>query len=140
MPAIDNFSRQQTLTGDPATNAVLITPNDSTDLVAVTRAVYVGTGGNMKVTMQDSGTVLFTGIPTGTTLPIRVSRIWSTTTTASTIIALSQIMKIGLNVALANSINWFASIQDAIELAIDSLEFTLNSLTRGNLDNDILGQ
>jgi len=89
MPATDNFSRQQTLTGDPATNAVLITPNDSTDLVAVTRAVYVGTGGNMKVTMQDSGTVLFTGIPTGTTLPIRVSRIWSTTTTASTIIALS---------------------------------------------------
>jgi hypothetical protein len=89
MPATDNFSRQQTLTGDPATNAVLITPNDSTDLVAVTRAVYVGTTGNMKVTMQDSGTVLFTGIPAGTTLPIRVSRIWSTTTTASTIIALS---------------------------------------------------
>ena len=89
MPATDNFSRQQTLTSDPATNAVLISPNDSTDLVAVTRAVYVGTTGNMKVTMQDSGTVLFTGIPAGTTLPIRVSRIWSTTTTASTIIALS---------------------------------------------------
>lgn len=89
MPATDNFSRQQTLTGDPATNAVLITPSDSTDLVAVTRAVYIGTTGNMKVTMQDSGTVLFTGIPAGTTLPIRVSRIWSTTTTASTIIALS---------------------------------------------------
>lgn len=89
MPATDNFARQQTLTSDPATNAVLITPSDSTDLVAVTRAVYVGTTGNMKVTMQDSGTVLFTGIPAGTTLPIRVSRIWSTTTTASTIIALS---------------------------------------------------
>ena len=89
MPATDNFSRQQTLTSDPATNAVLITPNDSTDLVTVTRAVYVGTAGNMKVTMQDSGTVLFTGVPAGTTLPIRVSRIWSTTTTASTIIALS---------------------------------------------------
>jgi len=89
MPATDNFSRQQTLTGDPATNAVAITPNDNTDLVAVTRAVYIGTTGNMKVTMQDSGTVVFTGIPAGTTLPIRVSRIWSTTTTASTIIALS---------------------------------------------------
>ena len=89
MPATDNFSRQQTLTGDPATNGVLITPSDSTDLVTVSRAVYVGTTGNMKVTMQDSGTVLFTGIPAGTTLPIRVSRIWSTTTTASTIIALS---------------------------------------------------
>ena len=89
MPATDNFSRQQTLTGDPATNAVLITPDDATDLVSVSRAVYVGTTGNMKVTMQDSGTVLFTGIPAGTVLPIRVTRIWSTTTTASTIIALS---------------------------------------------------
>ena len=47
-------------------------------------------------------------------------------------------MKIGLNVALANSINWFSAIQDAIEIAIDALEFTLNSATRGNLDNDIL--
>ena len=88
MPATDNFSRQQTLTGDPATNAVLITPSDSVDLTNVSRAVYVGTTGNMKVTMQDSGTVLFTGIPAGTTLPIRVTRIWSTTTTASTILAL----------------------------------------------------
>jgi hypothetical protein len=89
MPATDNFSRQQTQTADPATNAVLITPSDSTDLATVTRAVYVGGTGNMKVTMQDSGTVLFSGIPAGTTLPIRVSRIWATTTSATLIIALS---------------------------------------------------
>ena len=88
MPATDNFSRFQTQASDPATNAVLVSPNDSTDLTYVSRAVYVGTGGNMKVTMADSGTVLFTGVPSGTTLPIRVSRIWSTTTTASTIINL----------------------------------------------------
>ena len=88
MPATDIFSRKQALTADPASNAVLVTPSDSTDLTYVSRAVYVGTTGNMKVTMQDSGTVLFTGIPAGTTLPIRVTRIWSTTTTASTILAL----------------------------------------------------
>ena len=88
MPATDIFSRKRALTADPASNAVLVTPSDSTDLTYVSRAVYVGTTGNMKVTMQDSGTVLFTGIPAGTTLPIRVTRIWSTTTTASTILAL----------------------------------------------------
>ena len=88
MPATDDFSRQQTLTSDPATNAVLITPDDATDLVNVSRAVYVGTTGDMKVTMQDSGTVLFTAVPAGAVLPIRVTRVWSTTTTASTIIAL----------------------------------------------------
>lgn len=48
-------------------------------------------------------------------------------------------MKIGLSVAVSNNNNWFSAIQDAIEVAIDSLEFTLDSLTRGNLDNDILG-
>ena len=89
MPATDNFSRKQSLVADPATNAVLVTPSNSVDLTDVTRAVYVGGGGDMKVTMQDSGTVLFSGIPAGTTLPIRVSRIWSTTTTATLIIALS---------------------------------------------------
>jgi hypothetical protein len=89
MPAEDNFSRQKTLTNDPFTNAVLVSPNDEEDLEAVTRAVYVGGTGNMKVTMQDSGTVLFTGIPAGTVLPIRVKRIWSTTTNATAILALS---------------------------------------------------
>jgi hypothetical protein len=89
MPATDTFSRFQTQASDPATNAVLITPSDSEDLATVTRAVYVGGAGDMKVTMQDSGTVLFSGIPAGTTLPIRVSRIWATTTDATLIIALS---------------------------------------------------
>ena len=89
MPATDNFSKLPISVSDPATTAVLVTPSDSTDLTNVSRAVYVGTAGNMKVTMSESGTVLFTGVAAGTTLPIRVSRIWSTTTTASTIIALS---------------------------------------------------
>ena len=90
MPATDNFSRQQTQTGDPATNAVAVTPSDSTDLGFVTRAVYVGDGGakHMAVIMQDSGTVTFENIPTGSFLPIRCTRIKSTGTTASKIIAL----------------------------------------------------
>ena len=88
MPIVDSFSNQKTYTSDPLTSAVVVSPSDSADLSYTTRAVYIGTTGNMKVTMQDSGTVLFTGIPAGTTLPIRVSRIWSTTTTASTILAL----------------------------------------------------
>ena len=89
MPATDTFSRFQTQASDPATNAVLVSPNDSEDLATVTRAVYVGGAGDMKVTMQDSGTVLFSCIPADTTLPIRVSRIWATTTDATFIIALS---------------------------------------------------
>lgn len=49
-------------------------------------------------------------------------------------------MKIGVSVGVANSIGWFASVLDSlIEIAEDVFEFILDSLTRGNLDNDNLG-
>ena len=49
-------------------------------------------------------------------------------------------MKIGVSVGIANNIGWFSSIlADLIEIAEDVFEFILDSLTRGVLDNDILG-
>jgi hypothetical protein len=88
MPATDAFSRQRALTNDPYTNAVAVTPHDTNDLTYVTRGVYVGGAGTLKVNMQDSGTVTFTGVPVGTLLPIRATRVYSTGTTATTILAL----------------------------------------------------
>ena len=88
MPATDAFSRQQTQTNDPYTNAVAVTPHDTNDLTYVTRGVYVGGTGTLKVNMQDSGTVTFAGVPAGTLLPIRATRVYSTGTTAATILAL----------------------------------------------------
>jgi hypothetical protein len=88
MPATDAFSRQRALTNDPYTNAVAVTPHDTNDLTYVTRGVYVGGAGTVKVNMQDSGTVTFTGVPVGTLLPIRATRVYSTGTTATTILAL----------------------------------------------------
>jgi hypothetical protein len=90
MPATDNFSRFQTTDISPLTKAVLVTPSDSTDLAFVTRAIYVGEGGAVTVNMADSGTAItFANVPTGTTLPIRVSRIRATLTVATDIIALA---------------------------------------------------
>jgi len=88
MPATDAFSRQQTEANDPHTNALAVTPSDSADLTYVTRGIYVGGAGTLKVNMQDSGTVTFTGVPVGTLLPIRATRVYSTGTTATTILAL----------------------------------------------------
>jgi hypothetical protein len=88
MPATDSFSRFQTQDFSPATSAVAVTPHDTNELTYVTRAVYVGGAGNLKVTMQDSGTVTFTDVPAGTTLAIRCKVIFSTGTTATGIIAL----------------------------------------------------
>ncbi len=49
-------------------------------------------------------------------------------------------MKIGVSVGVSNNIGWFSSIlADLVEIVEDVFEFILDSLTRGNLDNDELG-
>ena len=88
MPAADSFSRFQSSVISPITNAAAVTPHDTNELSYVTRALYVGTGGNVKVQMQDSGTVTFVSVPTGTTLPIRCKKVFATNTDATDMVAL----------------------------------------------------
>lgn len=73
---------------DPARNGYVVTPADGTDLKFVTRAIWIGGAGNLNVDMVNGDTVLFSGIPAGTFLPIQVKRIRSTSTTATLIVAL----------------------------------------------------
>jgi hypothetical protein len=73
-----------------ATKAVAITPNDSTDLATVTRGIYVGAGGNLRVLLaDDTSPVTLTNVSAGVIYPLRVKRVYSTTTTASGLIGLS---------------------------------------------------
>lgn len=88
MPAVDSFSRFQSGLIAPITNAVAVTPHNTNELEFVTRALYVGTGGDVKVAMADSGEVTFVTVPTGTTLAIRVKKVFATGTDASDIVAL----------------------------------------------------
>lgn len=74
----------------PARNCVAIVPNDATDLPVVTKAIYVGTGGNIVVrTIEGAADVTFANVPTGTVLPIRARAIRATGTTASQIVGLA---------------------------------------------------
>ncbi len=72
----------------PACASATVTPSDSTDLAIVTRAVYVGADGSMKVTLLDGSTPTFLLLKAGTMLPLRVTRIWATPTPCTSIIAL----------------------------------------------------
>lgn len=73
-----------------AHGAVLVTASDST-VIPTTRALYIGTGGNLSVHFPDQNqNVLFSNVPAGI-FPIQVDMIYSTTggtTTASNIVAL----------------------------------------------------
>jgi hypothetical protein len=87
MAATDLANRSNNVV-DPASNAAAVTPNDSTDLTYTSRAIFVGGAGNIAVTMAGGQSVTFTGIIAGALLPIRVSRILSTGTTATNIMAI----------------------------------------------------
>lgn len=68
--------------------AKALTKSDATTFVP-TRALYVGGYGDVAVTMMgDGGTVTFTAVPAGTVLPIRVTQLLSTGTTATSVVAL----------------------------------------------------
>lgn len=72
----------------PAHSAAAVTTSDSA-VIPVTRALYIGTAGNITVTMAVDGTsVLFVGVQGGTLLPLQVTRVYATGTTATNIVAL----------------------------------------------------
>ena len=71
----------------PGRSAAAVTPNDSTVFDIPTRGIYVGAGGNLSVEMDDVGSaIVFIGVQTGALLPLAVTGINSTGTTATSIV------------------------------------------------------
>lgn len=93
MPATNNFAQTDPGVMAPYTRAVSVTPNDSTDLAEVTRAlnVHKGTGGtttDIAVIMAGDSAAVTMAFAVGTVIPIRVRRVLSTGTDATRVVAL----------------------------------------------------
>jgi hypothetical protein len=69
-----------------ARDGAAITASDST--VVAFDAIYVGTTGDVAVTTSRGSVVTFATVPAGTILPIKVTRVMSTNTTAAAMIGL----------------------------------------------------
>jgi hypothetical protein len=69
-----------------ASSAVAVTPSDTGEIRAL--ALYVGTGGALRVLTASGDDVTFPGVPNGFLLPLEVRRVYSTSTVASNIVAL----------------------------------------------------
>ena len=69
-----------------AVHAFAVTPSDASTYAQPTRWLWVGTTGNVAVTMQDGSTATFNAVPAGYRLPVSVTQVRSTNTTASGII------------------------------------------------------
>lgn len=74
----DNFAGEATTLNSPAVNCLSITPNDSADIANVSRALYVGAAGDVKITTGAGDTVTIKSATAGSILPIRVRRVFAT--------------------------------------------------------------
>jgi len=74
------------------TTGVVVTPSDTVDITGATAntpaALFVGTGGNIDVITLGGSTLLLKNIADGTFLPIQVTRVKATLTTATDIVAI----------------------------------------------------
>jgi hypothetical protein len=71
----------------PSVESIEVTPDDAEDLASPSRGLYVGGAGNIRVHMN--GEVRnFMAVPVGTILPVVATRVLSTGTTATNIVAL----------------------------------------------------
>lgn len=86
MPITDTFEGQTPSGQSPITSAAVVTPDDANDLTHVTRAIYIGTAGDLRVTLANGGTLTFVNMVAGWH-PIRVTRVWAAGTTADHIVA-----------------------------------------------------
>jgi len=82
----DTFSAHSVGVDGPAVHAFSVTPNDSVDLTYVTRGLYVGASGDVKVTVHGGEAVTFVDLAAGVIHPLRVTRVWSTGTAATGIV------------------------------------------------------
>ncbi len=72
----------------PAAGGAGVAPSDDGDLAQVTRALYVGRGGDLSLRLASGSEVVLAGVVGGTLLPLRVERVLATGTTAEGIVAL----------------------------------------------------
>lgn len=85
----DRFANFQPSLSGPASTGFAIVPSNDTDLPEATRALYVGSGGDLAVTMLSGAAVVLTGVAAGSLLPLRVVRVRTTGTTAGAIVGLA---------------------------------------------------
>lgn len=88
MSAADKFGGADRLDWS-ARSLIAVTPDDGVELAKVTKALYIGTAGNVSIrAADDASSVTFVGVPAGTILPVRARQVYNSGTTAGSIVAL----------------------------------------------------
>lgn len=87
---IDSFSGFVDSPIAPASRCFSIVPSDETELAVVTKALYVGSGGDVVLRAVDAvADVAFRNVSAGSTLDVRVRAVRAAGTTAADIVGLA---------------------------------------------------
>lgn len=86
----DPFSNASDSLIAPAKLAFPISPDDVADMSSGTKAIYVGTGGDLVVRLVESDVdTVFANVPDGSILPLRVQAVRQSGTSASNLVGLA---------------------------------------------------
>ncbi len=85
----DEFSSYRGGLTAPASHGAAITPSDSAALLRSTRAIYVGTAGDLSVRLVSGDEVTLSSMIAGMVYPLRVTHVLATGTTADGLVGLS---------------------------------------------------
>jgi len=86
--ATDPYAWSSTSPESPARDAAVVTPSNSVSLTNMAKAFYVGAAGDVAVVTARGSTVVIPAVPAGVIIPLQISRVNVTGTTASGIVAL----------------------------------------------------
>nr|WP_272211963.1 hypothetical protein [Marinicella sp. W31]MDC2877854.1 hypothetical protein [Marinicella sp. W31] len=84
----DRFATRNATPTSPAYSGFSITADDALPLEEVTRALYIGISGNLSATLISGETLTFENLPSGFILPVRISHVLATGTTAGALVGL----------------------------------------------------
>lgn len=84
---VDSFENTVDTLSAPAARCFEIIPMDGANLPRATKAIFVGTGGDIVLrAVRDETEIVFRNVPGGTILPVRVAAVSATGTSASDIV------------------------------------------------------
>ncbi|MEM8956569.1 MAG: hypothetical protein AAGC86_02020 [Pseudomonadota bacterium] len=84
----DKFEHQTPGLTSPGIDAFAVTPSNGNDLPQVTRALYVGGAGSVRVELVSGSEATFEAMQAGIMYPLRVRKVFSTGTSAQSLVGI----------------------------------------------------
>ena len=83
MPISDKFREYTSGLSSPICGGFDIAPDDAADLVSLTRAIVLGSAGDVAVVLKNGDAITLPALAAGVIYPVRVARVLATGTTAT---------------------------------------------------------